>query len=182
MKKLLNILGYLKYLLTRRWFWIVVVVGVYTYAVVWFFSSYSLRSPILFQSPIVRISDLRIVKNAHQSPKKAGQDEKAKSLSEKEIVLAVKHGEILWNIYQLESGRGKNDSCRNTGRGFAGFGVLENGGKIVCYDSFEKAVERASFWLGQLHPEQGLDEALCAYNTGVRGLMECEYSNKYHNL
>lgn len=85
--------------------------------------------------------------------------------TEKELILAQKHGDSLWKIYQLETQRGKTDNCRATGEGFAGFGVMFDD-KVVCYPTFEKAVERAEYWFNSFKPEVSLVNALCTWNLG----------------
>ena len=101
--------------------------------------------------------------------------------TEKEIILAQKHGEVLLKIYQLESSSGKNDYCRNNKLGWGGFGVMDRG-SIVCYKTFELAASRANFWLGKLEPEKNLVSALCAYNLGTKGLVNCVYAQHYNSL
>lgn len=100
--------------------------------------------------------------------------------SEYEIIMATKHGTILWNVYMLESTRGKADYCRNNNLGYGGFGVM-SAGEIVCYESFEKAVERAEYWLVKAGVDKDLDSALCYFNLGVKQPM-CNYSITYHTL
>ena len=78
-----------------------------------------------------------------------------------------KDGAILWKIYFLESGLGDNDVCRKKGKGYAGFGVMDNG-DVVCYPTFETAVVRAQYWWGQLYPAKTLVDALCTWNQGCQ--------------
>lgn len=86
--------------------------------------------------------------------------------TEKEIVMEQSNGQVLWKIYQLETQRGKTDYCRLSGRGFGGFGVMDNEGNVVCYPTFQKAAERANYWFSKLSPETNLVNALCTFNLG----------------
>jgi len=97
--------------------------------------------------------------------------------SEYEIVNEKLHGAILWKIYQLESQRGKTDYCRINNLGYGGFGVRD-GQNIVCYPSFEVAVDRAEFWLSKLKPDENLARALCQWNLGI-AVDNCRYYQNY---
>lgn len=100
--------------------------------------------------------------------------------SEKEIIDSKKHAEVLWKIYGLESTWGKNDGCRLNGKGYGGFGVM-NEGQVICYPTFEKAVERAEYWLISLGVDKDLATALCTWNTGVKQ-PNCHYYQSYLSL
>lgn len=147
------------------------------------FQSPQFRSPIVFRNPIVR-GVIRSTKNTRtafiepvSAQKRIPTPTTVPQSSEKDIVLSHTHGEILWKVYALESSRGKADYCRIQGKGYGGFGVLNNG-SIVCYDNFAKAVERAEYWLIQNGIENDIELALCKYNTGIasRG---CIYYKSY---
>lgn len=97
--------------------------------------------------------------------------------TEKEIIFSMKHGEVLWKVYGMESTWGKNDYCRINGLGYAGFGVMDNG-NIVCYTTFEKATARAEYWITKLGVDEDLATALCTWNTGVRQ-PNCVYYQQY---
>ena len=99
------------------------------------------------------------------------------TLTDEQIVKANPHGDVLWKIYALESSRGKNDYCRNSNKGFGGFGVLDRG-KIVCYETFEKAVERAEYWLIKNGVDRNLAVALCRWNEG-KSIDNCYYYTNY---
>jgi len=139
---------------------------------------------VIFQSPILIKLQAPIVikprKNDVVVPVKEAKKE-VKERSEFEIVTNTKNGNILWNIYQLETQRGKTDGCRISGEGYGGFGVMDSG-KVVCYPTFEKAVERASYWLSKLEPEKNLVDALCTWNLGTRGMVNCHYYQSYLSL
>ena len=137
------------------------------------------QSPIKIQSPI--LIKPRVAKKLTVVPVEAKKKEVVVR-SEFEIITNTKYGDILWKIYQLETQRGKTDICRAKGNGYGGFGVMDNDGQIVCYPTFEKAVERASYWLGQLHPEKDLCSALCQYNLGIPNLKNCNYYQNYISL
>ena len=144
------------------------------------------KNKVDFQSPIIIklqypiLIKPRIVKKATVVPVAEAKKEVV-ARSEFEIVNTQKHGQILWNIYQLESGRGKADNCRKTGAGFGGFGVM-NAGEVICYPTFEKAVERANYWLEKMEPEKSLVSALCQWNLGTKGLVNCNYYQNYLSL
>lgn len=108
------------------------------------------------------------------------QAEMSQNNSEYEIVLMQPYGEVLWKIYGLETTWGKNDWCRLSGQGFGGFGVMF-GGEVVCYESFEVAANRASFWFSKLNPDANLVNALCVWNLGGVNApySECDYYYKF---
>jgi len=151
-----------------------------------FFDNFDARSPIIWQSPVIRrganrlsIEPLTPTPTPHQSPKKGPiLSPTSRPRSEKEIIMATKHGEVLWKIYGLETTWGKNDYCRPNGYG--GFGVMDNG-KVVCYESFEKAVERADYWLTKNGVDKDLATTLCIWNEGV-ARNDCPYYNNYLTL
>ena len=142
----------------------------------------SFQSPITIkiQSPVKIEKRVKEVKKASVMPINAKIIAKAPR-TEFEIVNAQRHGQILWRIYQLETQRGLTDYCRIKGNGFAGFGVM-NEGEVICYESFQKAVERAEYWFAKLEPEKNLTSALCAWNLGTKGLMNCNYYQDYISL
>ena len=158
---------------------------------------------VLFQSPIIikLQAPVRIEKRAKEVKKQASMpskivlnSEKATTLpkSEFEIVNNSKYGQIMWKIYQMETQRGETDNCRLRGAGFGGFGVKSDPKTVVCYESFEKAVERANYWFGLLNPEKNLVDALCSWNRGtapppkgtrpVGGFVNCSYYQDYITL
>lgn len=142
----------------------------------------SFQYPVIikFQAPVKIEKRVKEVKKLTQMPVEAKKKE-VKPRTEFEIVTNTKYGDILWNIYQLESQRGLTDGCRLKGGGYGGFGVMD-GSEVVCYPTFEKAVERASYWLGKLEPEKNLVSALCAWNLGTKGLVNCHYYQDYISL
>jgi hypothetical protein len=142
------------------------------------------QSPIIIklQAPVKVEKRMKQVKKAPVMPlAEVKPVERVKS--EFEIVQAQKHGNILWNIYLLETGRGKNDYCRINGTGYGGFGVM-NGKEVVCYPTFDKAVERAEYWLAKLEPDKSLVNALCSYNLGTANApyVNCSYYLNYISL
>jgi hypothetical protein len=142
----------------------------------------SFVSPITIklQSPVRIEKRVQPIKKASLMPVEAKIIAKTPR-TEFEIVNAQKHGQILWRIYQLETQRGLTDHCRLSGAGYGGFGVM-NEGEVICYESFEKAVERAEFWFAKLEPEKSLVDALCTWNLGTKGLMNCNYYQDYISL
>lgn len=142
------------------------------------------RLPVIIQSPIV-IKEKKpeiIIKKIIVTPTPTPAEQ---SRSEQDLILAQKHGKDLWRIYQLETQRGLTDYCRNNNKGWGGFGVMFDG-EIVCYPTFEKAVERAEYWFAGFKPESNLVDALCTWNLGhnvVNGKVvdhqNCGYYQKF---
>lgn len=141
-----------------------------------FLNEYSIKWQIPLRSPVVIVKKpLEQVRSplAQVQAKEIGIEIPVtkKPESEKEIVLAQKHGVILWKIYQLETERGKTDWCRLNGLGFGGFGVkvknlVTGKSEIYCYPTFEKAVERAEFNIVKLGIDDNLIDTLCVWNLG----------------
>lgn len=123
-----------------------------------------------FHSPIPQVQAVDTkAKEILPTPKVSGEEA---------VVKAVKHGDILWKIYQLESQRGKEDYCRNNGKGFGGFGVKVNETTIACYPTFEIATERASYWFGENLNGRTLHGALCKWS-GFGDVADCFYARNY---
>lgn len=145
-----------------------------THQIIWQ-SPIILRTPVYIQTlpplepSVIKVSTPSATPIASPIPK-----------TEKQLILAMKHGEILWKIYGLESTWGKNDGCRNNKRGYGGFGVM-SGGKVVCYPTFEQAVNRAEHWLVKMNVDKDLATALCTWNTGIKQ-PNCMYYQKYLSL
>ena len=133
------------------------------YLVQKFFQYWNFQSPVLIQ---IRLPTLTPTSKT------------SKAKTEREIIMAQKHGEILWKIYGLETTWGKNDYCRPNGYG--GFGVM-NTGQVVCYESFEKAVDRAEYWLTKNGVDKDLAVSLCLWNEGV-ARNDCPYYKSYLTL
>jgi hypothetical protein len=125
------------------------------------------RNPVIIKKKARKVSVIKEVK--------------AEALTEYDIVMKQAHGEVLWDIYMLESTRGIADHCRVSGEGWGGFGVMVDG-DVYCYPTFEKAVERAEHWFSLLQPDKSLVGALCAWNLGTKGLVNCDYYQKYLSL
>ena len=161
-----------------------------------FFDEYKIvfQAPIVLQLPVViqkryisTVSNPGVPKNA---PNK-GNDVKKTSKpwyptvsdtdSEKALILAKKHGDLLWRVYGLESTWGKNDACKNSGK-YNGFGYGQNTSSWNCFDSFEEVVEKVNTWFDKRFKE-GMAEApaLCYYNTGVKEV-NCKYYQNYLTL
>jgi len=163
----------------------VVLVIIYTIIMgLYFVSRWYDENRVVFQKPvIIKIqTPIKIEKRAKPNNKKQAPrpQNKPKKQGEKEIVMSMPHGDVLWKIYQLETQRGKTDSCRLNNKGYAGFGVMVEG-NVYCYPTFEKAVERAEYWFSKLHTGS-LASALCHWNTGVGGLDTCAYYQSYLSL
>lgn len=147
--------------------------------------SIELVSPVKFVNPIViteleeprSLSDIKAAQ-ATQEAKLIPEDNKVAGESgqkrtEKDIVMEQKDGKLLWAMYQLETQRGKYDYCRLNGRGFGGWGVMNSEG-IVCYETFEKAVARAQYWLTKNKKDSTLAQALCRWS-GHGNVNDCTY-------
>ena len=54
-------------------------------------------------------------------------------------------------------------------------------GKVICYESFEKAVERANYWYEQISTGRTQAQALCKWS-GYGETSNCEYVNNFNSL
>ncbi len=142
-------------------FWIsLAIYGVYS-----FFNTYTLRTPIIIQSPIVpRKIEVNI------SP--VGSD------SAKLKTLDI--GEIADKIYTLESSQGKNDGCRKLGL-YNGYGFSQSAFSWKCFSSHEEVRQLVIDWLIDNISKYGLEQALCRYNIGEI-TNDCKYVVDYKNL
>jgi len=162
---------------------VAIVVMFFTSVIARFFVTHKVivRSPIVIKRLYLTDKQpvIKQVKAKEVDPTPTVKPSKVKT--EKEIVLAQKHGAHLWKIYQLETQRGLTDSCRINGTGFGGFGVMDDQHKVVCYPSFEIAAQRASYWLGKLNPQGNLVNALCVWNLGGANApyVNCRYYQDY---
>lgn len=121
-----------------------------------------------FKSPIPQVQAQETIEKAIPTPKVSGEEA---------VIKAQKYGEVLWRIYQLETQRGLTDWCRLNNQGFGGFGV-KDGNNIVCYPTFEKAVERANYWFGEIQNGRTLHGALCKWS-GYGDAVDCLYARSY---
>jgi len=149
------------------------------------FNSWSLTHKIVWQSPIIlrtfvyiedvkpKVEKVKVIVTPTPTPIPK---------TERQIIDKTKHAEVLWKVYGLESTWGANDYCRINGKGYGGFGVLDNESKIVCYPTFEKAIKRAEYWLVKAGIDKNLVAALCQYNLGTPNLVNCAYYQKYLTL
>ncbi len=145
--------------------------------------------PVVFRSPVMIVTRPTTVVNLPAKPlirpvlaKEAGA---SATLSEKDIILSKVHGVTLWKIYMLESTRGKNDGCRNSGNGFGGFGVKDDKQKVVCYPDFKTAVDRAEYWLIQDGVDRNTVKALCVWSNHLAEYEKtgtCSYYESYISL
>jgi hypothetical protein len=124
------------------------------------------HSPI----PVVNAEETKESVIPSSTPTPSQNDEEA-------MVKSVKHGDILWKQYQLETQRGLTDWCRLNSKGFGGFGVKDGTG-IVCYSTFKQAVERASYWADQLMEGRTLHSYLCKWS-GAGDVADCLYARSY---
>ena len=95
-----------------------------------------------------------------------------------EFIYSLKHGQILKNIYTLESSRGRNDSCKEQGK-FNGFGYGQNSTVWNCFDTFEEVATKVNAWFTKRFNEGYTEaEAISYYNTGIRQ-MNSKYYQAY---
>ena len=181
-KHFFSLIGYIFIIIWRtvrnKWTWAVVGFITYSYLLAWFNSNYTIEARWKFgiyprSTPIKNTRVVPVVKAKEVKPVVVAK-------TEEQIVKEQKYGDELWNIYMLESTRGKNDGCRLSGKGWGGFGVMGASGP-QCYESFAKAVERASYWYEKIRKDNDLDTSLCIWNLGVKQPM-CRYSQTYHSL
>ncbi len=166
----------------RIWMGVGIITFLYVYAYFW--RNYYIQSPIKdikYQCFICKAGKLdKVATVSAQVVQEKTTIVALKPIkTEKEIVMENEYGEDLWKIYFLESSLGKNDGCRKEGK-FGGFGVMSQGG-VVCYDSFQKAVDRAGYWWKQALEGNTKDEALCVWNLGKKMPM-CSYSQTFMSL
>ena len=171
-------------LLTKRWFWLTLAFILWSYGIAWFNSNYQIKASWKFGI----YERTTTAKKPTVMTVQAKEEKKPIVIAktEEEIVKEQKHGEILWNIYQLETQRGKTDFCRKIGT-FGGFGVKNDKNEIHCYMTFKEAAERASYWFGTHYPSKTLVDALCTWNKGTKerptgGYMNCWYYQEYMKL
>lgn len=154
-----------------------------------FFEFNYIQNPIVIQTrcfvcskPTPKQQVIIKVVTSTPTPKVEGRGEKIKisAISEYDLVMKQKHSDTLWNIYQLETQRGKTDYCRIRGEGYGGFGVM-TGGEVVCYPTFEKAVERANYWYSQILEGRTQVQALCKWS-GHGDVNSCAYADKFYTL
>src|SRR3990167_9325221 len=140
------------------------------------FNSWSLTHKIVWQSPII-LRTFVYIENVKPEVEKVKVVVTPTPTSipktDRQVIDDTKHAEVLWKVYGLESTWGANDYCRINGKGYGGFGVLDNESKIVCYPTFEKAIKRAEHWLVKAGIHKNLLPALCQYNLGTPNLVNC---------
>ena len=89
---------------------------------------------------------------------------------------------ILWSVYRLESSRGKNDGCKNSGK-FNGYGYGQSTFSWNCFDTFEEVTRLVDKWFNTRKAEgYTLSEAVCYYNTGIKQQSDCDYLTKFNSL
>lgn len=105
----------------------------------------------------------------------------AKPLTDKDAILSLPNGVMVWNIYGLESSYGnpKLDSCRASGM-YNGFGYGVTATTQHCYQSLAEVSALVDTWLTE-HKSMGISNELCYYNTG-NNIRNCDYYQKYLKL
>mgnify|MGYP001599218542 CR=1 FL=1 len=129
-----------------------------------FFANYSLRTPIIIQSPIVpRNIDVIISPVSSDSAK----------------LKLINIGEIADHIFTLESSNGRNVLCPEGT--YNGYGYRQNSFEWVCYPTQEEVRMLVIEWLVKNISKHGLEKSLCLYN---KGLLEtgCSYVVNYKSL
>lgn len=150
--------------------------------IVLFFQRYYIQSPVIITTrcavcrkatPTPHI----IIKYIQPSPTPINQKKDISAYSENEIIMEQPNGKVLWKIYQLETQRGLTDNCRIKNIGYGGFGVMTDG-KVVCYPSFQLAVERANYWYQKILQGRSQKQALCKWS-GHGDVNDCTYYNNF---
>jgi hypothetical protein len=132
-----------------------------------FFTTYGLRTPVIFQSPVYRLNPEVII-----SP--------ISTPSGKTTSVTIDLGKIADKIYTLESSGGKNDGCRKLGL-YNGYGYRQNTSEWVCYGSHEEVRQHVISWLTENIKNGDVQDALCYYNKGKRNI-GCTYAVNYKSL
>ena len=132
-----------------------------------FFTTYGVRTPILFQSPIYRLHPEIIVAPISTKGKK-------------QTLKTFNLGAISDKIYQLESTSGKNDGCNKLGL-FNGYGWHQNSSEWICYSSHEEVRQQVIAWLEEHIKNGDIEKALCFYNQGTNA-KSCTYAVNYNTL
>lgn len=168
-----------------------------------FFDRYSLQSPVVLRSPIIRRTQPK--KNKENTRPNLRQDlskptptsnptskkENSPSLvkqaiaseaTDEQLIKSYKHGELMWKVYGLESTWGKNDGCREKGQ-YNGWGYGQSTFTWNCFDSLQIVAGKVNAWFNKYIIEEGysVPEALCYYNTGTRQ-PNCMYYQNYLSL
>lgn len=100
--------------------------------------------------------------------------------TQEDIILAKKHGDILFRIWTLESSRGQHgrEECAAAGMvNDFGFNVANH----QCFSSFNAELDTVSAWFDttlQTHP---LANALCLYNVGIDE-STCTYAKNFMKI
>ena len=124
------------------------------YGIYSFFTTYSLRTPIIIQSPIVkRHQEAVLTPVGSPSAKLQGA-----------VVDLAKIADI---IYMMESSSGKNDGCTRLGL-FNGYGWRQNSFEWKCFSSREEVRGYVIDWLTRNIKNGDIEESLCYYNVGIR--------------
>ena len=141
------------------------VLSLAIYGIYSFFNTYEIRTPIMFQSPIVpRKVDVIISPAGTESGK----------------LKSIDIGEIADKIYTLESSNGKFDSCRKLGL-YNGYGFSQSTFSWKCYASHEQVRQLVIDWLIDNISKYGLEQSLCRYNQGTI-TDNCRYVVNYKSL
>jgi hypothetical protein len=135
------------------------------YGIYSFLTSYRFRTPILLQSPIVKIKPNILI-----NPISKGKVTEA----------IIDIGEIVDKIYTLESSDGKNDSCNKIGK-FNGYGYRQNTSEWICYNSHEEVRELVINWVLSHLKTMSIEQAMCHYNQGTVS-DSCTYAVNYRSL
>jgi len=96
--------------------------------------------------------------------------------TDKEMILQLPYGQLVWQTYVHESGAGQHDSCRASGlyNGF-GYGQAKNG-SYPCWHSLKDIATLVSGWFEAQLSSKTVPQALCYYNTGDPTIKDCDYA------
>lgn len=101
---------------------------------------------------------------------------KAATMTDKEYMLSLPYGNLVWKTYGHESSYGKNDSCQRQGR-YNGFGYAQSSFGYSCFSSAREVAKKVSDWFIHAINIAGMSakQALCYYNQG-KVMSDCDYA------
>lgn len=103
-----------------------------------------------------------------------------RTLSDKEMILALPHGDLVWKTYGHESTWGKFDGCRAQGK-YNGFGFEQDEHGYRCFDSLEEVATSVSAWFDHYVQVMTVRQTLCFYRYG-KLMNDCDYADYSLNL
>ncbi len=176
-------------ILKSKRFWIALAIIVFLYVYAWFFSNFTVNSPIKtikFQ-PIIQSRY-----NIPPAPKKLNLKAPTNKLAVVKVtptpeVFDNRVADIIAGIHILESGGGSNPEptavhnyCKSIGKhnevGYLPF-------KNFCFENEDEEILTLSRWFTKrLSTGRSITDVLCEYNLGKTGLVNCKYSINFISL